>query len=47
MKKPPFSKEDYFRLLDARLTGQTPGNPLIQQLKQAALNVRASKAKYN
>ena len=47
-KKLPFSKDDYFKLLDAKLRGPVPsGNPLIERLKQAALNVRASKAKYN
>ena len=47
-KKLPFSKEDYFRLLDAKLSGPVSGaNPLIERLKQAALSVRANKAKYN
>ena len=47
-KKLPFSKADYFRLLDANLSRPAPtSNPFIERLKQAATRVRASKAKYN
>ena len=47
-KKLPFSKEDYFRLLDRKLAGPSEtANPIIERLKLAALSVRAEKAKYN